>query len=130
MRHNGPHDRTSSPPYANQVCPSCEPSPGVEASVTPRRPQAAVVGIAITDRWELLFDTVTQSRKHQNLVANPRVAFVIGWEHERTVQYKACRASHGGGAARRAGLYSTVSPMAPPQSWPASCTGASATWIR
>ncbi|MGA2708658.1 MAG: pyridoxamine 5'-phosphate oxidase family protein, partial [Steroidobacteraceae bacterium] len=39
-------------------------------------------------RWELLFDTVTQSRKHQNLVKNPRVAFVIGWEHERTVQYE------------------------------------------
>ena len=39
----------------------------VEASVTPQgAPQAAVVGIAITDRWELLFDTVTQSRKHQN----------------------------------------------------------------
>jgi hypothetical protein len=35
-----------------------------------------------------VFDTVTQSRKHQNLVKNPRVAFVIGWEHERTVQYE------------------------------------------
>jgi len=31
---------------------------------------------------------VTQSRKHQNLVKNPRVAFVIGSEHERTVQYE------------------------------------------
>ena len=61
----------------------------VEASVTPQgAPQAAVIGVAITDGWELLFDTVTQSRKHQNLVKNPRVAFVIGWEHERTVQYE------------------------------------------
>ncbi len=61
----------------------------IEASVTPQgAPQAAVVGVAITDRWGLLFDTVTQSRKHQNLVKNPRVAFVIGWEHERTVQYE------------------------------------------
>jgi hypothetical protein len=61
----------------------------VEASVTPQgAPQAAVIGVAITDRWELLFDTVSQSRKHQNLIANPRVAFVIGWEHERTVQYE------------------------------------------
>ena len=61
----------------------------IEASVTPQgAPQAAVVGVAVTDRLELLFDTVTQSRKHQNLVKNPRVAFVIGWEHERTVQYE------------------------------------------
>jgi hypothetical protein len=61
----------------------------IEASVTPQgAPQAAVLGVAVTDRWELLFDTVTQSRKHQNLVKNPRVAFVIGWEHERTVQYE------------------------------------------
>jgi hypothetical protein len=61
----------------------------VEASVTLQgAPQAAVIGVAVTDRWELLFDTVTQSRKHQNLIKNPRVAFVIGWEHERTVQYE------------------------------------------
>jgi hypothetical protein len=39
---------------------------------------AAMLGVAVTDRWELPFDTVTQSRKHQNLVKNPRVAFVIG----------------------------------------------------
>jgi hypothetical protein len=61
----------------------------IEASVTPQgAPQAAVIGVAVTDRWELLFDTVIQSRKHQNLLKNPRVAFVIGWEHERTVQYE------------------------------------------
>jgi Pyridoxamine 5'-phosphate oxidase len=61
----------------------------IEASVTPEAaPQAAAIRAAITSRWELVFDTVTQSRKHQNLVRNPRVAFVIGWEHERTVQYE------------------------------------------
>jgi general stress protein 26 len=61
----------------------------IEASVTPQNaPQAAVIRVAVTDRWELLFDTVTQSRKHQNLVKNPRIAFVIGGEHERSVQYE------------------------------------------
>jgi hypothetical protein len=61
----------------------------VEASVSALgAPQAAVIGVAVTDRWELLFDTVTQSRKHRNLVQNPRVAFVIGWEQECTVQYE------------------------------------------
>jgi|SRR5665213_2413324 len=44
----------------------------IEASVSPQgAPQAAVIYVAITDRWELLFDTVTQSRKHQNLVKSP-----------------------------------------------------------
>ena len=53
----------------------------IEASVTPQNtPQAAVIRVAVTDRWELLFDTVTQSRKHQNLVKT-RIAFVIGGEH-------------------------------------------------
>jgi hypothetical protein len=61
----------------------------IEATVTPQgTPQAAVLGVAVTNRCELLFDTVTPSRKHQNLVKNPCVAFVIGWEHERTVQYE------------------------------------------
>jgi general stress protein 26 len=61
----------------------------IEASVTPDgAPEAAVVGVAVTDRCELLFDTQSESRKHKNLLSNPRVAFVIGWEHERTVQYE------------------------------------------
>ncbi len=61
----------------------------IEASVTPQNaPQAAVIRVAVTDRWELLFDTVTQSRKHQNLVKNPRIVFVIGGVHERSVQYE------------------------------------------
>ncbi|MEO7208016.1 MAG: pyridoxamine 5'-phosphate oxidase family protein [Steroidobacteraceae bacterium] len=61
----------------------------IEASVArDGAPQAAVIAVAITDLYELLFDTVTQPRKHQNLLKNPRVAFVIGWEHDRTVQYE------------------------------------------
>ena len=49
-------------------------------------PQAAVVGIAVTDDLELVFDTVTTSRKHANLVRDPRIALVIGWDHEATAQ--------------------------------------------
>jgi general stress protein 26 len=54
-------------------------------------PQAAVVGIAISDRFEIVFDTLATSRKAQNLRANPAVAFVIGGTRdgdERTVQYE------------------------------------------
>lgn len=49
-------------------------------------PEAAVIGIAVTDRFEVVFDTLSSTRKFQNLECNPRVALVIGWEHERTVQ--------------------------------------------
>ena len=54
-------------------------------------PQAAAVGIAITDRLEIVFDTLQSTRKLQNLRRNPRVAFVIGGVTDgevRTVQYE------------------------------------------
>ena len=64
----------------------------VQASVSPAvAPQAAVVGFAVTDRFELFFDTVDTTRKVQNLRRNPKVAFVIGGltsGDERTVQYE------------------------------------------
>lgn len=49
-------------------------------------PEAALVGIAVTDRAELVFDTSSRSRKCVNLTAFPRVAVVIGWDDEVTVQ--------------------------------------------
>jgi PPOX class probable F420-dependent enzyme len=49
-------------------------------------PQAALVGIAATDRGELVFDTAAGSRKVANLRAFPRVALVIGWDDEVTLQ--------------------------------------------
>jgi len=50
-------------------------------------PQAAVVGIAVTDDLELVFDTVDSSRKLQNLRRDPRIAFAL-WEGEWTIQYE------------------------------------------
>jgi pyridoxine/pyridoxamine 5'-phosphate oxidase len=51
----------------------------VQASVsTSGAPQAAVVGIVVTDQFEIFFDTLSTSRKAQNLRHNPTVAFVIG----------------------------------------------------
>lgn len=49
-------------------------------------PQAAVVGIAVTDAFEIVFDTVTTSRKYANLIADPRVALVTGWDYGQTMQ--------------------------------------------
>jgi general stress protein 26 len=50
------------------------------------RPEAALVGFAVTPELELIFDTVTSARKWANLRANPNVAVVIGWDGEVTVQ--------------------------------------------
>jgi PPOX class probable F420-dependent enzyme len=49
-------------------------------------PQASLIGIAVTEALDIIFDTVTTSRKYANLRADPRVALVIGWEAEQTVQ--------------------------------------------
>lgn len=49
-------------------------------------PQSALVGIAVSRRAEIVFDTVTTSRKHANLRRNPRVALVFSGPLERTLQ--------------------------------------------
>ncbi len=64
----------------------------VQASVTSQGdPQAALVGVAFTDQLEIVFDTLTTTRKFANLRANPHICLVIGGWHdsdERTVQYQ------------------------------------------
>jgi general stress protein 26 len=60
---------------------------GVLATVSPSgEPESAVVGIAFTDRLELIFDTLGSSRKSVNLRHSPKIAFVVGWDQEITVQ--------------------------------------------
>ena len=51
-------------------------------------PQSALVGIAVTPELEIVFDTVEKSRKFVNIARDPRVAFVVGWQGEITVQYE------------------------------------------
>jgi len=62
----------------------------VQASCGPEgAAQAALVGIAVTDTFEIIFDTLTTTRKARNLRASPQAAFVLGgWASadERTVQ--------------------------------------------
>lgn len=60
---------------------------GVLGTVTPAgQPQGALVGYAVTDELEIVFDTLRESRKYCNLTANPAASFVVGWEAEDTVQ--------------------------------------------
>ena len=59
----------------------------VQASVAPGgAPQAAVIGFAVSDDLEIVFDTLTTTRKYRNLRADPRIALVIGWDDEVTAQ--------------------------------------------
>ena len=53
--------------------------------------QAALVGVVVSERFEVFFDTLNTSRKAANLRNNPRMAFVIGptaAKSERTVQFE------------------------------------------
>jgi len=49
-------------------------------------PQAALVGVAATEQGEIVFDTLTSSRKYRNVSSRPWVALVIGWDDEVTLQ--------------------------------------------
>jgi general stress protein 26 len=51
-------------------------------------PQSALIGIAATSELEIFFDTVRDSRKYANLIADSRCAFVIGTNSAVTVQYE------------------------------------------
>lgn len=59
----------------------------VISTVSPElKPEAALIGIAVSEKLELIFDTVKSSRKFQNILHNPAVALVAGWDNEITVQ--------------------------------------------
>lgn len=54
-------------------------------------PQSAVVGVAISDDFEVVFDTLDTTRKARNLRADGRIAFVMGsleTDAAHTVQYE------------------------------------------
>jgi pyridoxine/pyridoxamine 5'-phosphate oxidase len=79
----------------------------VEASVSQSGwPQAAVIGVVASDEAELFFDTLETSRKCKNLRADPRIAFVIGWDDAQTIQLEGIADEPGGAElARLKALY-------------------------
>jgi hypothetical protein len=83
-------------------------------------PRSALVGIAVTREFEIIFDTVSSSRKYGDLVANPAASFVIGWEGEVTVQYEgAVFQPTGADLARYQPVYFEAWPDGPQRlSWP------------
>jgi len=53
--------------------------------------QAAIIGFAVTDDFQIVFETLDSTRKIRNLRQNPKIALVVGgWGagDERTVQYE------------------------------------------
>jgi len=62
---------------------------GVLSTIGPDNvPQSALVGIAVSEKLEIIFVTVKTSRKFPNLIARSTRSFVIGWAAEQTVQYE------------------------------------------
>lgn len=75
---------------------------GVVSSISDKGvPQSALVGIAITPRLEIVFDTVKTSRKYPNLVARPSCSFVVGWAGEQTVQFEGAAIEPSGAELER-----------------------------
>ena len=99
-------------------------------------PQAAVVGIAVTDRLEIVFDTLASSRKAPNLRANPAIALVIGGTRdgdEQTVQYEGTADEPSGAELERLlAVYYERFPEGPERrSWPGLIyVRVKPTWIR
>jgi hypothetical protein len=109
----------------------------VQSSLHPSgAPQSAVVGTAVSDDFEIVFDTLATSRKGQNLRRRSDIAFVFGsldGNDERTVQYEG-RADEPMGAerARLTELYFGVFPDGRErQKWPGlTYIRATPTWLR
>jgi general stress protein 26 len=109
----------------------------VQASVSENEsPQAAVVGYAVTDKFEIIFDTLDSTRKAHNLRKNPKVALVIGGlsdGEERTVQYEGVADEPSGEELERLKkVYYEAYPDGPSRlSWPGLIyVRVKPTWIR
>lgn len=84
------------------------------------RPEAALMGFAVTPELEIIFDTVKSSRKYPNLKKNPQVAWVIGCTSEVTVQYEGIAEElEGEELAKYKKIYFAAFPDGPlRESWP------------
>jgi Pyridoxamine 5'-phosphate oxidase len=110
---------------------------GVQSSVSPSgAAQSAVVGFAVTDDFQIIFDTVDTSRKVHNLRRNPKIAFVVGGlldGDERTAQYEGVADEPAGPELESLKkVYFRAFPDGPArQSWPGICyIRVRPSWIR
>jgi general stress protein 26 len=109
----------------------------VQSSTHPTgAPQSAVVGVAVSDDFEIVFDTLDTSRKAHNLRHQPAIAFVFGGvttDDERTVQYEGIAAEPTGAERDRltALYYAVFSDGRDRLTWPGLVyLKATPTWLR
>jgi len=109
----------------------------VQASISPSgTPQSAVVGIAVSDRFEIVFDTLASTRKAINFRQNPNAALVVGGltaGDERTAQIDGIADEPSGDELERLKhVYYDVYPDGPSRlSWPGLIyVRVRPTWIR
>ena len=108
----------------------------VFGSVSPEgRPQSALVGIAVTEDLEIVFDTLRSTRKFRNIQNNPAASFVIGCTREITVQLEGLArelSPAGGELARYQQVYFSKWPDGPARlSWEGiTYIAVKPTWIR
>jgi general stress protein 26 len=96
-------------------------------------PEAALMGIAMTADNRVVFDTVKQSRKYQNLRKRKTVAMVVGWDDEITVQLEGtAQEPTGDDLAHCKGAYFAVYPEGRErEAWPGIAYFAvRVTWMR
>ena len=94
---------------------------------------SALVGIAVTQDLEIIFDTVKSSRKYSNLISNPVCSLVVGWTGEQTVQYEGVATELQGAELQRCQrTYFEAWPDGPSRmTWPGIVYfGVRPTWIR
>jgi hypothetical protein len=93
----------------------------VLSTVSPsNQSQSALMGVAVTPDFEIVFDTVKTSRKYANLRVNSRVSLVIGCTSEITLQYEGVASDLSGDElAKYLPIYFAAFPDGPDrQSWP------------
>ncbi|HEV2340598.1 MAG TPA: pyridoxamine 5'-phosphate oxidase family protein [Candidatus Acidoferrales bacterium] len=104
-------------------------------------PQAALLGVAVSDELELVLDTLETTRKFRNIRRDPRVAlvfgkaggYVFGKQDERTLQYEGVAEIPAGEDLKRAqALYFRLFPEGRERlKWPhITYILARPTWIR
>jgi uncharacterized pyridoxamine 5'-phosphate oxidase family protein len=60
----------------------------VLSTVDGTNPEAAVIEFSELRTLELIFETNIDFRKYHNLLKNPHVALVVGWDDHLTLQYE------------------------------------------
>jgi hypothetical protein len=99
-------------------------------------PQAAMIGIGVSERLELVFDTLGSTRKAVNFRKDPRMAFVIGGfdpKDPRSVQYEGVADEPAGAELERVkSIYFAAYPDGPSRAaWPGiTYVRVRPTWVR